>query len=293
MVEMDGKYYFMFGDTFSTGTTNWRSNVLGYTEEKTPSEGIQLTWITDTEGNAKEVIPSLKAYDFNEFTSIPTNGISHEGILYYSYMNVAHWGLTAHWDCGYSEWCTSVDQGHTWTKTSIGWGPESNFIQLACVKDDTTLYVYGIPSSRFGGVKLAKVPIAQLLEMGAYRYYAGTDANGEPIWSIYEKEAELIVPGPIGEFSVMYNPYLGKWIMTYLNEHTLDLEIREGDSPWSWSRIPLILVDHTVAGSDKLIYAPFMTPDYMENAGEIIYFTMSQWMPIYNVAWMKARLVRQ
>lgn len=302
ITEMDGKHYFMFGDTYSKGEAsgvfepanpNWRANVLGVTEQTDPSQGISLSMIADNQGKAVELIESPKGLDFNDWTAIPTYGISYNHTLYHSYMNIYHWGQAAHWDCGYSEWAYSKDLGRSWTKTGIRFGSNSNFIQLCCVKDRSTVYIFGIPSSRFGGVKLFKVPEDQILETGAYRYYAGKDSEGFPVWSGNEANAVLVAPGPVGEFSVIYNAFLGKWIMTYLSEHTLDIEIREADHPWGeWSQIPLPLVDHTISGYDVFLYAPFMAPAYVENEGETIYFTLSRWMPFYNVAWMKAKLVK-
>ena len=86
----------------------------------------------------------------------------------------------------------------------------------------------------------------------------------------------------------MWNAYLGRWIMTYLDEHQAALVIREAPEPWGpWSPSQPLVSGSAYAG----LYAPYMHPWYVENEGEIIYFTMSLWGP-YAVYWMRARLMR-
>jgi hypothetical protein len=151
----------------------------------------------------------------------------------------------------------------------------------------SSVYVFGIPGGRLGGVKLARVGEANLLDKPTYRYYSGL-VDGKPAWSPDESAAVPVVPAPVGELSVMWNNYLGRWIMTYLDESQAALVIREAPAPWGpWSPgLPL------VSGSAfPGLYAPYMHPRYVENDGETIYFTMSLWDP-YAVYWMRARLLR-
>ncbi len=80
-----------------------------------------------------------------------------------------------------------MDQGKTWTPLdSPQWPGDSNFVQLAAshVQDAGTeyLYLWGIPSGRFGGVQLMRVPATTeaVEDLSAYTYFAGVDDAGAP-----------------------------------------------------------------------------------------------------------------
>jgi len=89
----------------------------------------------------------------------------------------------------------------------------------------------------------------------------------------------------VGELSVVWNDYLGRWIMTYLRDGD-GAVIREGINPWGPWGDPITLVGATdVPGP----YAPFMAPNYTSDGGRTIYFGLSIWDP-YNVFWYKAEL---
>ena len=207
---LDGKTYMFGGDTFADeNTSGWRSNVLFIIEDDDPSDGLTITdAITDKRGNAKELLLSIKQ-DGTEMTVIPTNLFAANGKLYCIYMSVSHWGAAGHWDCRYSGLAVSENGGEKWKKLSdVRWPGDSGFIQTANVQIEDTMYIWGIPSGRFGGVYLMKVPVASLEDFSAYTYFTGLDENGAPIWQTGEEglnAAACILDGPVGEISVIYN----------------------------------------------------------------------------------------
>jgi hypothetical protein len=96
------------------------------------------------------------------------------------------------------------------------------------------------------------------------------------------------VPAPVGELSVMWNAYLGRWIMTYLNERQAALVIREARELWGpWSSEQTLVSAADYPG----LYGAYLHPWLVENEGETIYFAMSQWGP-YAVFLMKATLAK-
>jgi hypothetical protein len=219
-------------------------------------------------------------------TVIPTNGVAIGSRMLLHYMDVKRWGDPGKWDLDKSGLAVSDDEGQTWTKdTPVKWSGESNFGQVAFVKDGEHLYLFGIPGGRFGQVRLARVPQAQHLDPARYEYFTGLSGK-EPIWAANENSAVQIVEAPVGELSVMWNEYLQRWIMTYLNDEKDRLEIRESRALWGPWQPPLTLVS-TYPG----LYGAFLHPWYVENRGETIYFSMSLWST-YAVYWMKARLER-
>lgn len=301
MITVDDTTYFVFGDTFgerdpeSIGGQGgfWRSNVMAYSTDDTPADGITFDgWIIDELGLAKELVPGLhEPDDTGEVTKIPTYGFAVDGAMYLYFMSVRHWGAPGEWDANYAALAKSTDDGQTWeVLESPQWPGESNFIQVATapVTEDgeNYLYFWAIPAGRFGGVQLMKVPADQqsVEDATAYRYFTGTDDDGKPIWSSEMVEATTVVDGTIGELSVMFNDYLDRWTMTYSDTGTA--WIREGLTPWGPWNDPIELV--SVTDYDGL-YSPYLSPRYVEDDGRTIYFTLSLWGP-YNVFWFKADL---
>lgn len=301
MINDGDKTYFVFGDTFGErpadqvggGGSFWRSNTIGYTTDDNPADGITLEgMITDDIGLAKELLPSKKV-DFDEMTKIPTYGIAANGALYLYYMSVNHWGDPGQWDANYSSVAKSTDGGQNWTLLDdLKWPGDSNFIQVSPYKfqtdkDHSDIYFWGIQSGRFGdgGVKLMKVAEPDIEKPQAYLYYAGPDGKGNPVWSTDPAQAKTVVEDTVGELSVVWNPYLQRWLMTYLKEGE-GVIIREGLAPWGpWGDA----IDLVKAEDQPGLYAPFMNERYIGDGGKTIYFTLSLWNP-YNVFWFKASL---
>ena len=77
--------------------------------------------------------------------------------------------------------------------------------------------------------------------------------------------------------------------MTYLNETSGAIELREALEPWGpWSDPKTVV---TRSGQYAGCYGAYMHPAFFKNNGQTIYFNMSLWGP-YNVFLMKATLVR-
>ncbi|MEV6104173.1 DUF4185 domain-containing protein [Streptomyces sp. NPDC051940] len=296
MFEAAGRTWFVFGDTFGpredgkagAGGDAWRSNVLAYTDDTDPSDGIRLDgFIADDIGWAKELLPSRKA-DGQEMTVIPTYGFEAGGAMYLAYMSVRHWGEPGEWEANHAGLAKSTDQGRTWTKLDAPrWPGTSNFIQVSVAEVDGDLYFWGVPHGRFGGVRLMRVPEQDVEDPGAYRYFAGTAGTGRPRWSPDAAKAETVVDDTVGELSVVWNEHLSRWLMTYTDGGGGGAAIREGSTPWGpWREKFTLVSSQDVPG----LYSPYMLPRYTADGGWTIYFTLSVWGP-YNVYWYKADLI--
>lgn len=297
MFRAHGKTWFVFGDTFGQrdegmtggGGTQWRSNVLGYSTDTDPANGITLDgYLTDETRAAKEIIPSKKQ-DYDEMTTIPTYGFAANGAMYLAFMSVYHWGEPGEWETNYSGLARSTDEGKTWVVLdSPRWPGTSNFIQVSVEHIGEDLYFWGVTHGRFGGVQLMKVPQAQVEDAGAYRYYEGADAQNNPLWTDDMSKAMTIVDSTVGELSVVHNKYLDRWIMTYTHGGGNGAEIRESATPWGpWGEAFQLVSPQAVPG----LYAPYLSADLISNDGRTIYFTLSKWGP-YNVYWYRADLIK-
>jgi hypothetical protein len=285
----DGRIYFLFGDTFGPpgppGSGDWRSNTMACTTDSVAADGITFDgWITDPLGHAKALVEG--DHDPNdgsgEVTKIPTAGWSFEGRQFLWFMSVKQWGAPGEWEVNYSEIAYSDDNGNSWFLSGTRWPGNSNFIQVAVAEQSGYLLFWGVPAGRFGGVKLARVLPGDVLDETAYQYYTGTG------WDAEEEDGTLIVNPPVGELSVLWNSYLQRWIMMYLNESTASIEVREAHQPTGpWSE-PWQVASAT---DYPALYGAFLHHRYIENEGQTVYFLMSQFGQ-YNVFLMKVVFMR-
>ena len=123
-----------------------------------------------------------------------------------------------------------------------------------------------------------------LLNPKDYQYFSGTN-NGQAQWSSNSAQAVTVADAPVGELSVIYDPGLKHWLMTYLQGNG-DLVIRSATQYWGpWSRTASLATQQQF----PQLYGAFMNPHFLANNGHTIYFVMSQWIP-YSVFWVKATL---
>ncbi|MBB6735658.1 DUF4185 domain-containing protein [Cohnella zeiphila] len=278
-----------FGDSFDGwggnggGGTGWRGNVLALSEDQDLSDGLSFDkMITDpaTPGYAKEIIHSdHNTSGSGDYTAIPTAGITVGSRHYIHYMQIRSWGAAGRWNINFSEFAYSDDDGQTWTKSGVKWGPDSKFGQAALLKDGGYVYMYGTPAGRFDGVYLARVPEADVLTKEKYEYWNGSGWTPND-----ESAAAKIIDEPVGELSVAYNDYYGKYIMTYLNEDRAAIALRSSSElTGGWSG------ESEIATGDEYpaLYGAFIHPWSLH--GKDLYFLMSQWGP-YNVFLMHSTL---
>ena len=296
MFDAGGKTWFAFGDTFGEreegmtggGGTIWRSNSLAYTTDPDPSDCVTFDgWITDRVGWATEVLESRKD-DGDEITVIPTYGFEANGDMYLHYMSVKEWGPPGEWTTNLAGLARSTDGGQTWQKLpDVTWPGGGSFQEVSVAKVDGDLLFWGVPAGRLGGVSLMKVPEPDVEDISAYRYLSGVSAGGTPEWSADAAAAIKVIDRPTGELSVVWNDYLGRWLMTTMADNA-NAVMYEGIDPWGpWGEPVSLFTQEELPG----LYAPFMHPRYVADGGRVIWFGLSEWLP-YNVFWYRAELVR-
>ena len=156
--------------------------------------------------------------------------------MYLHYMGVRLWGEPGHWTLSRSGWAYSDDKGETWKQPKDAtWEGDTNFGQAALVNSEGNIYIFGIHGGRYGGVELARVPQADVLDMSKYSYWSGSE------WTTELDSATEIVPAPVDELSVAYNNFLGRWIMLYLHEPMRAIVMRTAETVTRPGVIPLRL----------------------------------------------------
>lgn len=275
--EHNGTLYMVFGDTWGRDGdegADWRSNTMAIVEPHPEHGYVLVDAITDANGEAKELLASLKQPG-TEYTVIPTSGIAVGERMYLHYMSIRDWD--EHW-WGYKEpvvngagFAWSDNLGQDWVKDDAArWIGNSPFTQTAIVADNDDIYVFGTPAGRFGPARLFRVAGEHLLQPEHYEFWNGED------WGPNLDQAAEVVPAPVGELSVRWSPHHQRWLMMYLNDETHNIVLRTAErlqGPWS--------DEHIVVTADEYptLYGPFLLPI----TGPDIYFTMSIFSPDYQV----------
>ena len=291
MFAWQNKTYLAFGDTQSCRpTSDDRPNTLAFSSDTNPSDGLRLDgWVTDARGEAK----SLFVADGDALTAVPTAAIGVGDTAYIYYANIVSWNMPpGSWSCSRSSIATAsaVDHG-AWSKQidSISWA-QGGFNQVAVLRDpapgSTRLFIFGTSCGRFGSVKLMTVDEGRILDKTAYRYFAGLDGQDAPIWSASESSAVTVAGGPAGELSAAFNPYLQRYVLTYLDQGKHGIVMREAATPWGpWSP-PTVIAPAT---EFEQLYGAYTSPAFVKDNGKTFYFAMSQYGP-YNTYWMETVL---
>lgn len=315
MFDNDGVLYMVFGDTYGPGSTapsnanhravDWRSNTMVAISDwrqllvkglsGAPMIKDRVASSADQNDHAKELLPSAYARATNQWppewervserdeaTKIPTHGIAVDGRMFLHYFSAPKDWMAPGRGFNYASIAYSDDRGYTWKPVPWRWDRGSNFSQVAFARDATHIYVFGIPDNRDGSVKLARVEANRLglLYKPAYEYWCWKDNRWQWIRAA-EGNASTVAEGPAGELSVIYNGYLGRWIMMYGSKVHDGILMRDAPhpvGPWSAPRL---------VHSERGAYGPFMHPWLVEENGKSVYFTLSRW-GAYQVFLMKA-----
>ncbi|WP_420751766.1 DUF4185 domain-containing protein [Rhodococcus sp. O3] len=243
-----GEILTAFGDTAGLGLPNllsgslwaWRSNVLFRSNDRDLSNGMDFSSaVTDAFGQAKELIPSPKI-PFVEISRIPTAGVAVGDTQYLSAMSVKNWGPAGTWETNYSGLIFSNDNGENWAPAPETVRPSEggnrNFQMSAFLKRDGFVYQYGTPPGRGGLVHLARVPEAQIRDLGAYEYWDGG------AWVRDVNAARPLMGDGVAELSVQWNDYLGQFLMLTTDAHNSVVMRRAPSATGPWSP-PEVIVD--------------------------------------------------
>ncbi|WP_239003666.1 DUF4185 domain-containing protein [Nocardia panacis] len=277
----NGRMLTAFGDTAGLGLPNllvgsiwaWSSNVLFRSGTHDPSGGIFF------DGVVPNPLPSPKIPGI-EISFIPTAGISVGGVQYLSMMSVRDWGEPGRWETNFCTLAASADGGQTWgqlpsTRRANVDGFE-RFQQNAFVIDGGYIYRYGTPAGRRNAGFISRARESDIANIDAYEYWDGG------AWRAGDARAAAPIVGDVAELSVMWNEYLGRFVML-TTDGANSVVLRTASAPQGpWSE-PRVLIDGRALPS---AYAPMIFP---YQTGGDLYFMVTQHQQ-YNVILMRAPL---
>jgi Domain of unknown function (DUF4185) len=320
----DGRLYFAFGDTSGPGDS------LAFTRDTDADECLHLTFAAD--GNRFRPIsaPGVSL----DFFEVPTTGFSANGAMY-----VFVW--TDHKDLfngsfsdpvGHTALLRSDDNGRTFRLIWDRLGDQFVYLAAAVVDNadvpalgqgpGRSLLIWG--SGKFyrkSNPHFAFMPLGQVENKAAVRYFNGFGGDGRPVWGNLPDPnpdmGKLFDQACVGELSVTWNRNLQRWLMTY-NCDSPDgggVVARAAEVPWGPWSTPAVLFNadldagscHFIRGPDDCgppadpnspagngpggIYAPYIVQPYTRGGAQTttVYYVMSTWNP-YQVSLMRTTL---
>lgn len=339
------RVYFLFGDSKASDGADRRADcdAIAYTTDLRvhQTNGIRLTFLKAADGVF--LCPKVPGITLCAF-EVPCGGFSGNGAMYVIFTTDADLrdddgdGVPER-IMGRSVLAKSSNDGksfrylYDFSVYDAYKTPPCRFINVAPVvvqngsiddlpaKTGKGVLYFGSGKYRRSDVYLAYSRLANVEAPGKRLYFAGTDAAQGPVWSADEAQAvplfEQRQPGPvIGELSVAWNAFLGKWVMLYQGVETRKkgVHFRVADKPWGpWSTNNLIYNPRVEDGLGEFIhqagtddglsdpgfehvsggpYGPYIISRYTEGVKDrrtTIYWVMSTWNP-YNTVLMKSTL---
>jgi hypothetical protein len=313
--EHNGELIFLFGDTVGLNAYPFsgKDDSFAYTTDSTADDGLNLTFYTGRP--AKFLPPWVPGVSQGAF-EVPMEGVDVNGVAYV-FFTINH---TEEQKMGGSILAKLNDA--TLNFTYLYTFSTSKFINvhtavvnhalLAGLPKSTGegLLIWGSGEYRAGDPYLAFMPLESIEDKSTLQYFAGIAADRNPIWSKSESDAQPLFHDPvIGELSVAWNQYLGRWIMLYSG-----VAMRSAPLPWgNWSAKQVLFNPFTDDGYEHFIhlpghdnitdplrgdeiggpYGPYMIDKFTTGNGQTstIYFTMSTWNP-YTAVLMRAQLAK-
>ena len=233
-------------------------------------------------------------------TTIPTGGIVVNGNYYMFYMEVYAFNQThdypgivrnGMWDTFCSRVVKSSDKGKTWNVVpGLEWlahtddfvcQPGESFSQIHPLDiGDEYIYIYGIRGGRESGTCMGRVLKSKFEDINEYEYYAGKDKSNNPRYIkgmnglkfIKDKPSCYVIDPKCGELNFSYNPYYGKYMVTYLQAQS-NMVMRLMENPYTFGGA------YTIAGQGNIpnLYGGATHEVMFDNDGRRMFMFICQW----------------
>jgi hypothetical protein len=133
------------------------------------------------------------------------------------------------------------------------------------------LYAYGQCTSTVPtACGVARVPIGEVQNRAAWRFYAG-QSGGRPVWSSDPADATDVMYGGAAGETVQFDPTTGLYMDTYMSYLSQQVDYQTAPTPWGPWSTPTVL--YTAPATSGVEYAAFAHPEYTTNHGLTRYYT--------------------
>jgi uncharacterized protein DUF4185 len=298
---IEGKSVWTFGDTPMSVpgvlANFWDDNSLSWTADLDASHGIDLNHdLLDSTGAPAEFLPYLSweskynyEHDNHHCTEKPCgaefamwdgpviNDPARNRVLFYYYELYRGVPGMSGWDtvgAGIAVYTPGkgitrpIENPKSVTPTLM-WGQKAQEYNSGALVVDDVLYSYGCASGFLvDNCMVAKVPLADALDITKWTYYAGSDT-----WSTKPSDAVIIFQGGAAANAVFYNAYLGLYMNIYNPTLNNDMYYMVSSTPWGpWSK-PTLLFKGEAPYKGSVNYTGQAHPEFAQGNGQTQYVT--------------------
>jgi uncharacterized protein (TIGR03437 family) len=276
--ENNGKLMFLFGDTISGNTVNFRAHdPIASSTVTNPEAGLLLNYYTNSDGSPLFVEPPGVNMGAD---NVPNAGITlADGIYLVCNTGADTSAPDPHAD-SFSVLVRFDEKAQTFTAgRTISRAPGGHFIITSLRTFGTNVFMFGVGSYRASDVYLAMTPASTFASGAGTQYFAGYDSTGAPKWTNSESGAVPAVQdnplnGPawpndnpsVGNLSVVYSSALNLWLMTYdggrQSAATRGVYFSYAQQPWGpWATPQLIFSPTRDNALGAYIHNPAIVPN--------------------------------
>lgn len=306
--EHNGQLVFLFGDTW--GGRDGLLDTMAFSDSTSPWN-LDMTVPLSGDGIWRPILPP--GLDYAEFR-VPSHGISVNGDMYVVYTQSAPTG-----EIMKRSWLIrSTNDGASWEtlyQLDNNTTADPRFVNVWLEERNGYIYMFGCGEYRASSPMLARISKSQFPTKSSWRYYAGTNTLGNPIWSpSIDNAKSLFNHNQLGEFSCCWIDTLNCWVMLYNSGSPRGITMRTATQPWGpWSGAQVIMdpaqdqaygyymhISWDVARLDFFSdfsreaewggeYGPYIIPRFTNGTATNceIFYTMSTWNP-YQVVLMRS-----
>ena len=290
---------YLYGDSFSGIDCNkgmWNSNFIAISENKDFANNIVFKDIVSyPSGLVKPLIQgkhdkndeiNLDPLKNKEVTKIPTGGIRINDDIYVFYMSIRYWGKPGEWFVTYNGLLKAkyYDLNNFQKIENFKFDNIKNnqFGQIYPFKnpfDDKHIYFLALPGGRFKNTALLRVEVKEFENKKKYEILC-KNKKFKKLDEVDKKDYFFIVNNNCSsEQSIVYNPYLKKWIISNLSEGGIYFLLSE--DLFSEFKEKILVLNFE---KFPTLYGGFINERMMDYEGKRMYMQVSQWSPIYNTS---------
>lgn len=290
---------YLYGDSFSGIDCNkgvWNSNFVAKSNNKEFAKNIVFEDISHyPNGLVKPIIQgkhdqnqelNLNPKNNKEVTKIPTGGIRINDNIYVFYMSIRYWGKPGEWFVTSNELMKAkyydINKFEKVDSFKFDNIENDQFGQIYPFEkpfDKENIYFLALPGGRFRNTVLMKVNKNNIENINQYQILT-KDKQFKLVNDVTKEEYFYIVnKNYSSEQSIVYNPYLKKWIISNLTDKGITFLL--SSDLFSEFKEEIVVLDFK---NFPLLYGGFIHERMMDYEGKRMYMQVSQWSPIYNTS---------
>lgn len=298
-IDSKDKMLFLYGDSFSGKDCNkgmWNSNFIASSMNKDFAKNVIFDDIACYPNDlVKPLIQgqhdkndeiNLDYRNNKEVTKIPTGGIRLGDDVYVFYMSIRYWGKPGEWFVTKNELLkakyyelNNFKKVNNFQFDNIKNDQFGQIYPFLNKDDDKHIYLLAVPGGRFANTALLRVEKECFENVDEYEiltknktFQKINKTNKDDYFFIVNKNYS-------SEQSIVYNPYLKKWIISNLTDRGICFLL--SDSLLDEFKEEILVLNFE---SFPLLYGGFINERMMDNDGKRMYMQVSQWSPVYNTS---------